>query len=240
MNWLNKIQELTKKKDNSAELKKGEIKQILTQAANEILPDFQFLEYKNGCYFFQRLRQVNNFTVYETLHIIFSLKERNFSCSVASRLNPEYIFSNQYNIGLLNPHIDLKVLKHNRGALNIPDGYYLHNGQVETTTKIVKEIFGDYKKLGLLFLNNQFERLKSNPIINGGFEFINNLQTNKQNLRNDMTEELNKGGLLLSSIKHNVYLELINKLQSVSKHTKDDQSLIPLTAYELLQIYWAK
>lgn len=70
MNWIDKIKEFTTKQDKSPELKKGEIKQILIQTASELLPDFEFLAYKNGCYSFQRLREVNNLTVYELLHII--------------------------------------------------------------------------------------------------------------------------------------------------------------------------
>jgi hypothetical protein len=240
LNWFNKIKELTAKQDKSSELKKGEIKQILIQTASEVLPDFEFLTYKNSCYTFQRLRQVNNLTVYETLHIIFTLKDKNFACSIASRLNPEYIFSNQYNIGLLNPHRDLKVLRHNSGALNIEDAYYFHNGQVETTTKTVKEIFGDFKKCGLPFLDKQFERLKSNSIVKRGFDYIDDLQTDKQNLKTEITEELNKGGLLLSSIKHPIYVDLKEKLQSVSGQSKEDRQLIPKTAHELLEIYWTR
>ncbi len=240
MNWFNKIKELTSKHDKSPELKKGDIKQILIQTAGEVLPDFEFLAYKNSCYLFQRLRQVNNLTVYEVLHIIFTLKDKNFACSIASRLNPEYIFSNQYNIGLLNPHKDLKVLRHNSGALNIQDAYYFHNGQVETTTNTVKEIFGDYKKYGQPFLDKQLERLKSNHIIKSGLSYIDILQTDKQKLKNEITEELNKGGLLLSSIKHPIYIDLKEKLQSVNEQSKEDRQLIPKTTHELLEIYWTK
>ena len=238
MNWFDKIKELTSKKDISPELKKGEIKQILIQTANEILPDFEFLAYKNSCYTFQRLRQVNDLKVYETLHIILALKDRNFACSIASRLNPEYIFVNHYNTGLINPHKDLKVLRHNTGALNIQDAYYFHNGQVETTTKTVKEIFGDFKKYGLPFLDKQLERLKTNAIIKSGIDYINSLQTDQENLKKEITEELNKGGLLLSSLKHPIYLELKERLQSISGKSKEDRQLIPKAAHELLEIYW--
>ncbi len=231
---------MTTKQDKSPELKKGEIKQILIQTASEILPDFEFLAYKNNCYTFQRLRQVNNLTVYEILHIIFTLKDKNFACSIASRLNPEYIFSNQYNNGLLNPHKNLKVLRHNSDSLNIEDAYYFHNGQVETTTKTVKEIFGDFKKYGLPFLYKQAERLKSNSIIKRGFDFVEDLKTDKQKLKTEITEELNKGGLLLSSIKHQIYVDLKEKLQSVSGQSKEDRQLIPKTAHELLELYWTK
>lgn len=240
MNLFAKIKELTSKKDNSPELKKGEIKQILIQTANEILPDFDFLTYKNSCYIFQRIRQVNGLNVYETLHIIFTLKDKNFACSIASRLNPEYIFSNQYNIGLLNPHTDLKVLRHNSGVLKIEDAYYFHNGQVETSTKTVKEIFADFKKYGIPFLDQQFKNLKSNALIKYGLEYLDNLQTNKENLKREITDDLNKGSLLLSSIKHPIYLDLKDKLQSISGQSKDDRLKIPKTTSELLELYWMR
>ncbi len=231
---------MTTKQDKSPELKKGEIKQILIQTASEVLPDFEFLAYKNSCYSFQRLRQVNNLTVYEILYIIFTLKDKNFACSIASRLNPEYVFSNQYNIGLINPHKDLKVLRHNSGALNIEDAYYFHNGQVETTTKTVKEIFGDFKKYGIPFLDKQVERLKSNSIVKCGFDYLDNLQIDQQKLKTEITEELNRGGLLLSSIKHRHYVDLKEKLQSVSGQSKEDRQIIPKTAHELLELYWTR
>jgi len=237
---IDKIKQLTTKQDNSPELKKGEIKQILIQTAREVLPDFEFLAYRNSCYLFQRLRKVNNLTVHEILHIIFTLKDKNFACSIASILNPKYIFSNQYNIGLLNPHQDLKVLRHNSGALNIEDAYYFHNGKVNTTTKTVKEIFGDFKKYGLPFLDKQAERLKSNSIVKSGFDYIKDLKTDKQKLKTEITEELNKGGLLLSSIKHPIYIDLKEKLQSVSGQSKEDRQLIPKTAHELLELYWTR
>lgn len=240
MNWINKIRELSSKQDKSPELKKGEIKQLLIQTIIEILPDFEFLAYKNGCYTFQRLRQVNNLTVYEILYIIFSLKDKNFACSIASILNPEYIFSNHYNTGFINPHIDLKVLKHNSSALNIQDAYYFHNGQVETTKGIVKEIFGDYKKYGLPFLDNQLERLRSNAIVKLGLDYIDNLQTDKQKLKSEITEELNKSGFSLSNCKHTIYIDLKEKLQSVSGQTREDRQKIPKTAHELLEIYWVR
>ena len=240
MNWIDKIKELTTKQDKSPELKKGEIKQILIQTAREVLPDFEFLAYKNSCYTFQRLRQVNNLTVHELLHIIFSHKDKYFACLIASRLNPEYIFISQSNIGLLNPSQDLKVLKHNTGILNIQEAYYFHNGQVETTTKTVKEIFGDFKIYGLPFIDRQVERLKSNLIIKRGFDYIDDLQIDTQKLKTEITEELNKGGSLLSSIKHTIYIDLKEKLQAVSGQSKEDRQLIPKTAHELLEIYWTR
>lgn len=231
---------MTTKQNKSPELKKGEIKQIQIQTASEVLPEFEFLAYKNSCYSFQRLRKVNNLTVYEILHINFTLKDKNFACSISSILNPDYIFSNHYNTGLLNPHKDLKVLRHNSGALNIEDAYYFHNGQVETTTKTVKEIFGDFKKYGLQFLDKQVERLKTSEIVKCGFEYIEELQTNKDSLKKEIAEELNKGGLLVTSIKHPIYIDLKDKMNSISGQTKEDKQKISKTAHELLEIYWTR
>jgi len=237
---MDKIKELITKQDKSPELEKGEVKQILIKTASEVLPDFKFLAYKNSCYSFQRLRQVNNLTVYEMLHIIFTLKDRNFACSISSRLNPEYIFLSQSNIGLLNPSQDLKVLKHKSGVLNFQDAFYFHNGHVETTKKTVKEIFGDFERYGLPFIDKQVERLKSNSIVKCGFDYIDEMKIDKQKLKTEISEELNKGGYLLSSIKHPVFVDLKDKLQSVSGQSREDRQLIPKVAHELLEIYWTR
>jgi hypothetical protein len=231
---------LTIKKDNSPELKKGEIKNILIKTAADILPDFGFLSYNKSCYNFQRLRKVNELTAYETLHIIFTLKDRNFACSVASRLNPSYINANSYNTGLLNPHTDLKVLRFGRRTLNIQDAYYFHNGQVETTTNTVKEIFNDFKKYGLPFLDEQFKRIQFNEILNTGLNYIDKLQVDKEKLKSEIENELNKGGHQISSIKQPTYLDLKETLQKVTNQSKDDRKSIPKSAYELLELYWSK
>jgi hypothetical protein len=226
--------------DNSPELKKGEIKQILIQSAKESLPDFEFLAYQNSCYTFQRLRQANKLTVREALHVVFSLKDRNFTCTVASRLNPKYIFSKPYNMGLINPHIDIKTLRHGSSALSIQDAYYFHNGQVDTTTKVVREIFEDFKVYGIPFLDKQFENVKSNLIIKSGFDFIDNLQIDKEKLESEISEELQKTGFLISSGKNPTYNALKEHMQSVSGQSIEDRRKIPYTAYELLGIYWAR
>lgn len=240
MNWFNKIKELTRKVDKSPELKRGEIKLILIKTASDVLPDFGFLAYKNGCYTFQRIRKTGGLTVYELLHIIFALKDKNFACSIASIINQDYIYSNQYNNGMINPHIDLKVLRNNSGVLDINEAYYFHNGQVETTTKIVSEIFLDFKKYGLPFLDKQFEQLKNNDIVQRGFEYINNLQIDRQKLESEITQELKIGGYLLSNLKHPIYTDLKEKLLSINGQNTKDRQKIQLTANELLEIYWMK
>ncbi len=238
MRWFDKIKKPTRRLDNSAELKNGEIKQILIHTANEVLPDFEFLAYKNGYYVFQRLRQVKGLTVYESLHINFSLKERRFVCSIASRLNQEYLFVDYYNIGLINPHKDLKVLRQSTST-TVQDACYLHNGHVETATHVVNEIFQDYKMFGSVFLDKQFERLNTNEIIKCGLAFIDTLNVDKGALKRELEGELNEGGQCLSNLKHPIYLTLKEKLQSIGGQYREDRKLISKTAYELLEVYWS-
>ena len=240
MNWFDKIKGLTTKTDDSPELKKGEIKQILIQTANELMPGFGFIAYKNSCYSFQRLRKTGDLTIYETLHILFTLKDGNFACSIASSLNPEYIFANSYNEGLINPHKDLKVLRHNKGALKITDAYYFHNGRVRTTTRTVRDIFQDYNKYGLPFLDKQFERFQTNETVKTGLHFIDNLSFDKEVLRKAIEYEINEGKLRLSSITHPSYLGLKEKLLGANGQSKEDRQQTGKTAYELLEIYWSR
>lgn len=240
MNWFDKLKELTTRADNSPELKRGEIKQILIQTANELMPGFEFIAYKNSCYSFQRLRKAGSLTIYEILHVVFTLKDKNFACSIASLLNPGHIFLNSYNSGLINMHKDLKVLRHNTGVLNIQDAYYFHNGRVKTTTRTVREIFQDYNKYGLPFLDKQIEKFQTNAIIIEGLNFINSLDLDKQILKKEIEFEINEGKLLLSSIKHPIYVGLKEKLLGVNGQSKEDRQQIRKTAYELLEIYWSR
>lgn len=204
------------------------------------MPGFEFIAYKNSCYSFQRLRTAPGFTIYETLHILFSLKERNFACSIASSLNPAYIFANSYNDGLINPHKDLKVLRYNTRVLKITNAYYFHNGQVRTTSATVREIFRDYNKYGVSFLDKQFERFQTNVLIKRGLNFISSLNFDKNLLKEEIANELNAGKLRLSSIKHPIYLSLKEALLDLNGQSREDRQQIPKTAYELLEIYWAR
>jgi hypothetical protein len=227
-------------KDNSSELRTGDIKKILIQFANEIVDDFEFLTYKNYIYAFQRIRKINALSVYEMLRIGFTLKHGSFDCSISSSLNPEYRFHNSYNIGLINPHINLKALRNNSGILNFEDAYYFHNGRVETATKTVNQIFSDFKSHGLPFLEKQFKRLQNSNIITTGLSFIDALKTDKNKLKSDVEDELKNSRHLISCITNPLYVDLKGTLQKVAGQTRDDRKQIPKAAYELLELYWSR
>lgn len=237
MNLFNKIANII---DDSPELKKGEIKQILVQQANEVCPDFLFLDYKNSCYSFQRIKEFRNYKVFEMLHIVFSLKDNFFAVSVASRLNQTYIFDNNYNSGLVNPHKDLITLKTKSSAIPLEKAYYYHNGRVKTIINVVKQIFDDFYKYGIPFIDYQFRRLTENEIIKAGLNFLSGMNLDKQKLQNEIELELRNEECQFSRIKHPIFIQLKKLLQNISGQTKEDRQWIPKTALELLEIYYGQ
>ena len=238
MGWFDKIKFTTETRDNSPELKKGEIKDILISSFKTLLPDFSFSTYKNQTYYFLRERQFKCYTVTETLDIIFSLKDKHFSCSISSRLNKTYVYDKNYNIGKINPCVDLIVLKTGKRNHSINEAYYFHNGREENTTKVVNELAHDFKSFGLPFLNTQFDNLTTDKILNTGFDYIEQLTQEKSVLKNEIETERKNVGYIVSRIKHPVYIDLKEKLQSIPNQDTSNRQNIPSLSFELLELYW--
>lgn len=238
MGWFEKIKKKTEKDDGSRDLKRGEIKTILMENFAARIPDFDFTIYKNGAYFFERIRKIDKYDLYETLHISFGLKDKNFSCSVSSTLNPSYRFAGSYNSGILTRHVDLITLKKKTGSIPIQDAYYFHNGKIDTTTKVVKTIIADYKKYGLKFLDKRFDNLQSNEIFEHGLRLYESLSIDKNELKEQIESELKACDYVTSRIKHGLYLDFKSKLQAIPKQDKELRQLIPGFAYSLLEFYW--
>ncbi len=238
MGWFEKIKKKTESQDGSRDLKRGEIKTILIDNFAAHIPDFKFTIYKNGTYFFERVRKIDTYDLYETFHISFGLKDKNFSCSVSSTLNPTYRYTGNYNSGILTKHIDLIVLKKKTGSIPIQDAYYFHNGKIDTTTKVVKTIVADYKKYGLNLLDNRFKDLQSNKIFEHGLRLYEDLTIDKKVLREQIESELKSCDYVTSRIKHKLYLDFKTKLQAIPKQDKELRQKIPGFAYSLLEFYY--
>ena len=238
MNWYSKIKSKISSKDDSPELKRGEMKKILIAKIQNLFPEFQFLEYKNSCYTFEKIETINGIKVYQHFHIIFALKDRNFSCSVASRVNKNYLHSNSFNIGLINSHMDLIVLKKGTGVIPVEEAHYFHNGKVKSSTKIVNQILMDFEKYGKPFLESQIKQLENSKLLKTGFEFINDLRIQKEKLKTEMEQELNSCGHLISRIKNTTYLDLKEELQSIKGIDKETRKNIPKLSFELLEYYY--
>lgn len=238
MNWYEKIQAEMNKPDNSRELKRGEIKNIILDLFSNELSDFAYDSYKNGVYYFSRTRNLHGLNLLETLHVGYSLKNRNFYCSVSSCLNTRYQFESSYNIGPLNPHIDLIVLVKNQGAIKIEEAYYFHNGKLDTTRNVVEQIVKDYKHYGLDYLSNRFSRAEEDNYLKFGLRFIKELSVDPICLKTELQEELKNKNYRVGLIEHPIYIELKKQLQGVKGGTKEYRQYIPKLTYELLELYW--
>lgn len=236
MNWFDKILERKNTPDDSRELKKGEVKGLLTNSFKTFLPDFDFAAYKNSTYYFQRIRTFRGLTLYETINIIFGLKDKVFSCSIASTLNKSYLFSSSYNNGFLVGHADLLVIKSGSGSSKIEDAYYWHNGKISTIEKVIHQITMDIKKYGLDYLDRRLKTLETHDLVRYGIDFIQKLTENKKTLKSEM--ERKNSEYIVSRIKHPLFIKLRDGLQNIPNQTRDDRQKISGLTFELMEYYY--
>jgi len=236
MKLFEKLRNKKKVVDDSPELKRGEFKKILSPLMAKHFPDFQFTSYKNQYYSFQRTRQIDDFKILESFDIGFSLKDKTCTCSVASRLNSFFVGGSGYNTGWINPHCDLITLKRGTGITPLEEAYYYHNGRVETTTKIIRQIISDIENYGVLFLENQINNLSTNPLIIEGLRLFNSIDYDTAKLKAEIESEQNNNGHVITRLKHPVYIELKESLQNVEGISRENRQEIPRLAYELIEI----
>lgn len=237
MNWFDKITARKNTPDDSRELKKGEVKELLINSFKTHLPDFDFVLYKNSTYYFQRVRHSGSWQVFETLNIIFGLKDKMFSCSVASTVNKAYLFTSTYNKGFLVNHADLLVIKTGSGAANIEDAYYWHNGKIKTVEKVINQIASDIKNHGLIYLDKKLKTLGTSTVVQHGLAFIQRLTVDKQTLKKEIETDRKNAEYFLSRMKHPILLELSSQLQNVPGQKEDREEIMGLTL-ELIAYYY--
>lgn len=237
MNWFETIQKKINQPDDSRELKNGEVKRMLIEGFSIEIPEFVFISYKSGCYYFERVRKYGQRPIYEIFHVGFSLKEKNFYCSVSSCFDKAYAFGNSYNIGPLNPHKDLITIVKNTGVINIGEAYYFHNGKLNTTRTVIDKIIQDYKGYGVKYLDNRFKIIGDNKLLNAGFEYISKLKVNPDKLKKELENNLKEAKYQVSLIKHPQYIELKGMLTGIKYGEKGERQYIPKLSYELLEYY---
>jgi len=237
LNWYQKIFERKNQPDNSRGLTKGEVKELLINSFFTHLADFQFITYKGSTYFFQRTKHFGKHTVYESLNIMFTLKDGMFSCSVASNFNKTYITDSNYQGGLFGAHADLLSIKSGSGSL-LEDAYYWHNGKIMTVEKVIGNITNDLKRYGVPYLDRRFSSLETNDLVRHGLTFMENLTIDKAILKSDFQSEMKKVGYVVSRIKHPLFLELRSQLQHIPGQTMEDRQRISGLTFSLLEYYY--
>ncbi len=235
MDRFGSVPDHTTTNDHSPVLQPGAVKDMLIAAAGEYLPGFSYLAYRNDTHFFQRTRNAGGQSLYELLHLTCSLDEGHFVCSVASRLNPASRFSTALNRGVVNPHQDLKVLRHGTDSPPRRDAFYRHSGRMAGTAATVRDIFADYRRYGLPFLDQQWTTVQDHSLLRAGFDYLSGLRVDRAALHTELAKALGASQENPERIQHPVYQELRELMRQLSGLSRTHRALIPLTAYELLQ-----
>lgn len=237
MNWYEKIQAKMNEVDESRELKNGDVKKILIASFNEIIPEFKYNCYNGGIYHFSREKEYREFSIYESFQVGFSLKEKNFYCSVSSCFDRTCEFERSYNLGPLNLHKDLIAIIKNSGAINIEDAYYFHNGKLDRTTAVIQEIVNDYRTYGINYLENRAQLMRENKLLNIGLDYIKELSVNPIILKSELEQGLKKANYLVRAVEHPEFIKLKEVLSRVKYGEKNERQYIPKLTYELLLFY---
>ena len=240
MSWFDKIKERQSTPDDSRDLKKGEVKTLLVNSFKTILPGFEFITYKNSTYYFQRTRIFQGHQVYETLNIIFGLKDKMFSCSVASIFNKSYLYTATYNNSFLTGHADLLVIKSGSGASKIEDSYYWHNGKIATVDKVINEIARDFRDFGVNYLDIRLNKIETSDLVREGLKFIQTLTVDKTELKKEIETERKQAEYVVSRIKHPLFIQLRDMLQNIPSQSREDRQKISGLTFELLELYYEK
>ena len=221
-------------------IKRGEIKKFIIDEFNKHLSEFELYESKKQIYFFVRKKIYKTFVLNETFSIYYSSRnDTGIDCGIATVFNENYITNNQYNSAQLNHHIFSPLnLKNNKIDLPKEESYYFHNGEIDSIKKMIIEIVNDFKKFGLKYLDEKFEKLKEDEILNNGFDFINHLNINKELLKTEINEDLRKAGYVITRMKNKTFIELKEMLQKIPNQLRENKQMIPQLSFELLELYY--
>ena len=222
-------------------IKRGEIKLFITEEFNKNLSDFELYESKKQIYFFVRKRTYKSFILNEVFSIYYSSRnDTGIDCGIATVFNENYISNSQFNTSKLNTNIVSPLnLKRQKEDLPKEESYYFHNGEIQSIKKMIVEIVNDFKIFGLKYLDEKFEKLKEDEILNNGLEFISNLKIDKELLKTEILEDLKKGENVVSRMKNKTFIELKEKLQKIPNQLRENKQLIPKLSFELLELYYS-
>jgi hypothetical protein len=209
-------------------LRKNELKPLLVRQMKQEQPDFRFLTFATGVFYFQRLRSFGDHDLLEMLHITYSFTERVMQASVSSRLNPVHAFSPIYNDGLINPHVDLAALK----AGEITD--YRCDGTVEGVREMIAIVVHDFRTEGIRYLDQRLERLNSNPLIRAGLEVIKSWDNDRTMLGNELQMQLKKAKFRIDKVKQPLLNDLKQQLEAIPGQTSE---AVPRLAFDLIELY---
>lgn len=218
----------------SRSLRKSELKPLLVRQMKE-QPDFRFLTFATGVFYFQRKRSFRNYELKEMLHLVYSFTDHTMQASISSRLNPVHTLNPIYNNGLINPHVDLKTLK---GSNVIPgNASYSCNGRIDSVREMVKAMVDDFSGIGITWFDQRLKSLESDPMINTGLDFIEDWDFDKTMLGNELQLQLRKAKFRFDRVRHPLINQFKHQLESIGGQSREARQEIPRLAFDLAELY---
>lgn len=220
----------------SRSLRKTELKPLLVREIKQEQPDFRFLTFATGVYYFQRKRIFRDYDLKEMLHIVYSSADHSMKASVSSRLNPVHTLNPIYNNGLINPHVDLAGLK-NVATANAGDAFYTSDGSIDGVREMIGIVIGDFKDPGVSYLDRRFSALESNALIAAGLDYIKRWDFDKTMLGNELQVQLRKAKFNIDRVRHPLLKQFKAQLESVGGQSPEARQEIPRLVFDLAELY---
>jgi hypothetical protein len=200
-------------------------------------PNFRFLTFATGVFYFQRLRAFGDYCLREMLHITYSFTDHTMQASVSSRLNPVHALSPIYNDGLINPHVDLFALKSGRDIFPASETCYRCDGSLEGAREMVSIVISDFQTAGIGYLDKRFDDLQSSRLILTGIDIIKSWDHDRTMLGNELQLQLRRAKFRFSRVKQPLLNELRSQLESVPDQQSDARQEIHRLAFDLMELY---
>jgi hypothetical protein len=221
----------------SRPLRRSELKPLLVRLLKHEQPDFRFLTFATGVFYFQRMRDFGDYYLREMLHITYSFTDRTMQASVSSRLNPVHSLSPIYNDGLINPHVDLFSLKTGRDIFPATETCYRCDGTISGAKEMIGIVISDFRAAGINYLDKRWGDLLSNKLVANGIEVIKSWDNDRTMLGNELQLQLKRAKFRVSRVKQPQLNELKIKLESVPGQSTEARQEIPRLAFDLMELY---
>jgi hypothetical protein len=102
---------------------------------------------------------------------------------------------------------------------------------------VIKKIATDFIEYGLQYLVVRQQRLETSDLVKHGLDFIKKLTVDKGELRREIKKEVKNAEWVVSRIKHPIFIQLRDELQSIPNQSRDDRQKISGLTFELVEYY---
>jgi hypothetical protein len=103
----------------------------------------------------------------------------------------------------------------------------------------VSAVVADFKTYGILYLDQRWNELRSNPLITAGIEIIKSWDHDRTMLGNELQVQLKKAKFRIDRVRQPLLMDLKTRLGAVpvQSHAKQE---IPRLAFDLIELYCSR